>query len=98
VREDVLHGFLKNKAFFKATHLQSGRDAPRELSQLVIEQREACTNTGISAVPSTFAKIIVGQGHLDVEIEQAVQVIGRYGSMKVFVGYVQPGLRWSAFQ
>src|SRR5258707_961716 len=98
VREEVLHGFFKDEALFKAAHLQRRRDAPGKLSQLVIEQRKARAHTSHLSRAENFAKIIVGKGHFDVEVKQAVQIIIRGSGTKVFLSDVQPGFWRNALQ
>jgi len=73
---------LKTKRFSKPRIFRAAGRA-RELSQLVSSSGKRARTPAFSSAEH-FAKIIVSQCHLDVEIEEAVQVIGRYGSMKVF--------------
>src|SRR5258708_6783984 len=98
LRKDSLHGFFEDEALFKTPHLQRRRDAPGKLSQPVIEQRKARAYAGHLSGAKHLAEVIVGQSHLDVEIEQPVQIVFRHGGTKVFLGNVQPGLRRSALQ
>src|SRR5882724_7550161 len=85
VREDCFHGFFEDKALFKAPHLQRCRDTPGKFSEPVIKQRKARTYAGHLSSAKHFAQVVVSQSHLDVEIQQAVQIIVGRGGTKVFL-------------
>src|SRR5208337_1131092 len=84
LRQNFFHGLLENIPFLESLQLEGSGDTSGQLRQPIVEQRIANIDASELGRARHFANIVIRQSHLDVEIEDAIELAARPCPPEVF--------------
>src|SRR2546425_6457674 len=90
--QNALHRLLEDVPLFKTSQLERRRYSPGKLSQAIIEERIANPHAREFRGAGDLSQIVVRKRHLQVEIEDSVQLAGSVRTLEMSLGNSKPVL------